>query len=135
MQKKLRMFGTSTGIFSNHRASIFGWYSSLILLVCLGLLCLTAPAVAEVTWSGDLDPADPTTWTSSTDGYVGNTGEGMVQIENGSGIESMYGYIGRESSSIGEVTVDGSDSTWTNVADLHIGYGSVTGIGWKSGGC
>ena len=45
--------------------------SSLVLVVCLCLFCVAQPARAGVVWSGDIDPADPTTWTSSTYGYIG----------------------------------------------------------------
>ncbi len=94
--------------------------SSLILIVCLCLLSFAHPSHSAVVWSGDLDPADPTTWTSSTAGYIGKTSSGTLDITAGSDIVAALGQIGFESGSTGEVTVDGTGSTWTNDA-LYVG--------------
>ena len=108
--------------------------SSLILIVCLHLFCFAQLAHAAVVWSGDVDPADPTTWTSSTDGYIGKTGSGTLDITDGSDVLDDDGFIGYNSGSTGEVTVGGADSTWTNTYNLVIGTSgngtlSITGGG------
>jgi T5SS/PEP-CTERM-associated repeat protein len=88
--------------------------SSLILVVCLCLFYFAQPVRADITWSGDIDPADPTTWDASTLGFIGKTGTGTLNITDGSDVLDNYGYIGYESGSTGEVTVVGTGSTWTN---------------------
>ena len=113
----------SAGIFNikkHHRAGIFGVHSSLILIACLILLCFSTPIIAEVTWTGDLDPSDPNTWDTGTTAYIGNTSNGTMDITNDSDILSGYGIIGRESGSTGNVTVDGPGSTWMN-SNLFVG--------------
>jgi T5SS/PEP-CTERM-associated repeat protein len=100
---------------------------SLISFMYLCLFCYVPPGQAEVTWSGDIDPPDPTTWTSSTTGYIGKNGYGTLNITKGSNVLNYYGYIGYESGAAGEVTVDGSGSTWTNHSSLLVGlFGSGT---------
>jgi len=72
--------------------------------------------------SGDVVPADPASWTTSTDARVGNTGTGSVTVNGGSDLVSMSGYLGFDPGSNGTVTVSGAGSTWTNGSHLLIGY-------------
>ena len=53
---------------------------------------------------------------------AGYNGSGTTSISDGLVIESTYGYIGYKSGSVGEVTVDGANSKWTNSENLHVGY-------------
>ena len=101
------------------------------LVCCLGLLLCASPARAGVTWTGDVVPADPTTWTSSTSGTIGDTGIGTVDVTGGSAIISRRGIIGYLAGSSGTVTVDGAGSTWTNSGtydDFHVGSWEGTGV-------
>ncbi len=105
--------------------NIFPAGSLLLLMVCMGLFFLIDPAVAEITWSGDVDPADPASWTinGGTVAYVGKTGHGTVNITGGDAIASWNSYIGYEPGSTGEVTVSGTNSIWeTGLDDSFIGY-------------
>jgi T5SS/PEP-CTERM-associated repeat protein len=70
---------------------------------------------------------------------VGNTADGVLAITGGGAVSSFRGYIGNESGSTGEATVDGTGSTWTNSSSLFIGYRaggsgtlSITGNGLVS---
>ena len=54
----------------------------------------TNTSLAEITWSGDLDPADPTTWTSDTNAFIGNIASGTLNITSDSDISSKNGFIG-----------------------------------------
>ena len=92
-----------------------------ILVACLHLVCLTNPARAGIAWSGNVLPADPTTWTSSTYAHIGLIGSGTLSINSGSDVLDYDGYIGYFLGSIGVVTVDGTDSMWTNSNDLFVG--------------
>ena len=92
------------------------------LTFTLLLVSLCAPAHAVITWTGDIDPNDPNTWTSSTYGYIGKTADGTLTVDGGSGLESKYGYIGYESSSTGQATVVGLNSSWSNSGHLSVGF-------------
>ena len=94
---------------------------SLILVVFLCLFCVARPVRADVTWSGDVVPADPTTWDDRTEGYIGKIGTGTMNITDGSVVLDSYGYIGYETGSTGEVTVDGEGSIWENFIRLYVG--------------
>ncbi len=93
---------------------------SVILLV---LACITAaPAIAEITATGDVDPNDPNTWDSSTTAYIGNTGIGTLNISHGDEVSNGLAYLGYRSNSTGVVTVDGADSKWLNTNNVSVGY-------------
>ena len=90
-------------------------------LVCIVMVCFAQSAAAGIAWSGDVDPADPATWTSSTYGFIGKYSYGTMDITSGSDVLAQSGIIGRYSGSTGEVTVDGASSTWTNSSVLYVG--------------
>jgi T5SS/PEP-CTERM-associated repeat protein len=91
-------------------------------LATLLLTVFFANAVrGDITWTGDLDPADPNTWTSGTDGTIGKAADGELAITSGGAVSDSRGYIGLVSGSTGQVTVDGTGSTWTSDHNLHIG--------------
>ncbi len=51
--------------------------------VLLAILCLAvqlSTARAGVSYTGDIDPADPADWNRSTDGYVGKTDDGTYAV-------------------------------------------------------
>ena len=74
------------------------------------------------TRSGDVGPANPSTWIDSTTGYIGQSAAGALTVNGGSGLLSYDGYIGFGSGSAGTVTVDGNGSTWTNGGnDIFVG--------------
>ena len=114
----------------------------------LGVLAVSAalgasPASAAITTTGDVEPANPATWTSSTYAYVGNTANGTMTVNGGSAIQSYNAWIGDDST--GVATVDGAGSTWTSGGEIEVGYssngtlnitngGSVTGITGALGG-
>ena len=76
------------------------------------LLCFSQSVYAGIEWSGDVDPDDPTTWTSRTDSYIGKDGIGTLDITAGGTVSNGSGFIGYGSGAIGEVSVDGAGSTW-----------------------
>jgi T5SS/PEP-CTERM-associated repeat protein len=97
--------------------------ASIVVTLMLSVLLLTAvPAFADITATGDVDPADPSTWTSSTYVYIGKTDTGIVTVNDGSDLLSWGCYLGYSSGSTGTVSISGSDSTWTNGLDIIVGY-------------
>jgi len=112
---------------THHRGwGVFSASSSVAVVGWLCLFCLAEPAPAEIVASGDVEPADPATWTSSTSGYIGKTASGTLGITNGSDVLDGWAYIGYESGSMGEVTVDGPGSRWNSSYGL--------GVGWEGSG-
>jgi fibronectin-binding autotransporter adhesin len=108
----------------------------------LALFLLTGPlpvAHADFIVSGNVDPTDPSAWTSSTYGYIGKKSYGSLLVNSGSDLLSNYSYIGYSSGVSGAVTVDGSGSTWTNSSILFVSYSgngqlNITGGGAVSNG-
>ncbi|MBN1911791.1 MAG: PEP-CTERM sorting domain-containing protein [Pirellulales bacterium] len=108
-----------------------------LVLVCLLALSQSQTAHAAVTWSGDLDPANPTNWTSSTSGYVGKYSTGSLTVDGVGGagtIESYIGRIGFGAGVTGTVIVDGVGSVWTNREWFHIGYNGIGVLSISGGG-
>ena len=97
--------------------------SLFISFALAAILSLASPlplAWAGISFSGNVEP-DPTSWTSDTNGYVGNTSDGTLTVDSGSNLLSSGGTIAYSSGVIGFTTVDGSGSQWTNVGDLCVG--------------
>ena len=96
-----------------------------LLLVLFAVACLlgpSEPAHALITWTGNVDPADPTTWTTSTDGYIGRTANGTLTVDGASELLSNDGTIGHDAGVSGAVTVTGSGSKWESVGELSLGH-------------
>ncbi|MCA9241575.1 MAG: hypothetical protein KDA37_15300 [Planctomycetales bacterium] len=93
-----------------------------------------ASAHGAISWSGDLDPADPLTWTNTTSASIGKTSEGWLSIAGGDAVSSRFGYIGNETGSTGSVTVDGAGSLWSNGAALEIGHQGTGTLAVTGGG-
>ncbi len=82
-----------------------------------GTVGFNSPSVSVVTIDGP-----GSTWTNSTLVLsVGNLGNGTLNILNEGAVISVDSFIGVETASTGAVTVDGTNSTWTNSGDLFIG--------------
>ena len=105
-----------------------------ILIVCLHLVCFPNPARGEIAASGDVDPADPGTWTSSTWGYIGKSNGGTLNITSDSEVLDYYGFIGYNFGTTGMVTVSGDGAMWTNSSALYVGYGGNGVLNITDGG-
>ncbi len=96
--------------------------------VLLATLCLAVQlptARAGISYTGEIDPADPADWDSSTNGFVGKNADGTLIVDAGSDLFSRYVNIGYSSGLTGEVTVDGAGSSWTSSRNLYVGrFGS-----------
>ena len=67
------------------------------------------------------------TWTSSSDLYVGSAGNGTLNVSNGGRVNSAFGMIAVDPGSTGAVAVNGAGSGWTTAGDLYVGNsGSAT---------
>ncbi len=98
----------------------------------IGPLPLALAAVtADVT--GNVDPTDPSTWTSSTKGYIGKTSDGTLTITSGT-LLSSYGYLGYNSGVAGVVNVSNSGLQWTNSYNLFVGNSGSGTLNIANGG-
>jgi fibronectin-binding autotransporter adhesin len=116
--------------------------SSRALMLAAGLAWLAGAPVAlaqSVTGTGDVDPAVPppplTAWNlGGSDLYVGYGSTGTLTIADGGTVSNNVGNVGRDSGSIGTVTVTGAGSSWSNSGDLHVGYSGTGTLTIENGG-
>jgi T5SS/PEP-CTERM-associated repeat protein len=103
--------------------------SIMALLVLAGSL----PRVrADFVVDGNVDPADPSTWTSTTWCHIGNTSNGSLTINADSDLRSMWAYIGNNAGVTGVATVTGTGSTWNSyltIGESGTGTLNITGGG------
>ena len=92
---------------------------TVVLMISVGLC--TPMAQAGIIATGDVRPADPATWTTSTYAYIGEFEAGSVTVDDDSDLVSANSYLGYYSGSTGVVTVSGVGSTWTNSGYLYVG--------------
>jgi T5SS/PEP-CTERM-associated repeat protein len=106
------------------RRLTLSWFVFLAAFFLAGPL---PPACATITPVDDVLPSDPPSlnWTSTTDGYIGNTSGGTLTVDGDSDLLSSIGYIGYGGTATGLVNVAGTGSTWTNSSELNIGYYGV----------
>ena len=85
-----------------------------------------------------VDGSDPngnaSTWTNSSDLFVGFDGNGTLTIQNGGTVSDRIGYIGRNASSTGTATVDGAGSTWINSTNMVVGHSGNGTLNIQNGG-
>ena len=107
---------------------------NFFVLSALMLVALSAStARAAFISSGDDFPAAPSSWTSSTDGYIGKTTNGALIVDGGSDLLSGYGFLGYENNTIGMATVSGAGSTWTS-GNLYVGFYGIGTLNITNGG-
>ena len=94
-------------------------FSLLLPLVALGVFVPNSVR-ADVVFTGDVSP-DPSTWTSSTNTYVGKTTDGVLTIDGGSQLFSRSIYLAYGTATAGTLTVDGSNSKLTNTTTIYLG--------------
>ncbi|MCC6124620.1 MAG: PEP-CTERM sorting domain-containing protein [Pirellulales bacterium] len=109
------------------------WIAMLLGAICF-LACPTSSVHAAIVWTGDVNPADPTTWTSNTVGFIGRSYPGAVTVDSGSSLYSRSAYLGSNYNSTGTVTVIGTGSIWINSDVLFIRKSNNSTLNVVSGG-
>ena len=116
-------------------------FAPFTLCAVLTAILLAGPlplAHAAIVYSGDVtdsggNPSNPNTWTSSTNGIVGNTGTGTVTVDPSQGLLSNTCTLGSADTGIGTVTVNGNgtagNATWTCSGLLTLGGINHSGQG------
>ena len=72
-----------------------------------------APGPSGILSIGNVNSADPSTWTTGTTAYVGQTSYGKIVVEGGTAIYSANAHIGTNTGITGEATISGAGSSWT----------------------
>ncbi len=93
----------------------------LIMCVIIGFGSIGSVAFGGADATGDVQPVDPNSWTSSTDVRIGVNGIGGLTVDDGSDVVVRHGYMGDRTNSEGSVTISGSGSTLTSSGLLHVG--------------
>ena len=84
---------------------------SFVVLVVSVCFVLITQGYGAIGWWGDVQPPDPSTWTSSTDAFIGKDAEGGISVTEGDDIEAYYAFLGYNASAYGIATIDGADSS------------------------
>ncbi len=66
--------------------------------------------------------------------YVGNSGNGILNVTGGGAVSDRIGWVAYDSGSTGVVTVDGTGSTWSTTS-LRVGYSGTGTLNITNGGC
>lgn len=100
--------------------------STLLVIAAVTLLSESFTQAAIIT-TGNVEPADPSTWDSSTSAYIGNSADGSLTVNGDSDVVSYRSYLGYSPGVTGTATVDGAGSTWTSSNYIYSGYNG-TGV-------
>jgi len=115
----------------------------LLALLVPALLQIGAgggPLAAQITHTGDVQPTPPHTppdvfeWDVNGILDVGHSKDGTLSITNGGKVIGHSGYIGKNTSTTGIVTVDGAGSTWASSGDLYVGHDGIGELRISNGG-
>jgi T5SS/PEP-CTERM-associated repeat protein len=115
---------------------VHGELVHLTRLVFFATVCLPGPLStvhAAITWTGNVDPTNPSTWTSSTEAYIGKTAAGTLTVNSGT-ISSSAAYLGYNSGISGSATISGANSQWTNSSYLYVGNSGSGTLNVTGGG-
>lgn len=94
-------------------------------VVSFGLLLFFALRVhAAIITTGNVTP-DPSTTTSSSTLYIGDTSNGTMTVDGGSTVASRSSYVGNSSGVAGTATISGANSIWN---------GTYIDVGWAGTG-
>ena len=103
--------------------------------------CVAGNGLASIIGNGAISTGEVTVdglgsnWINDSILYIGCSGVGSLYVTAGGTVSNDdIGYIGYMSGSTGEVTVDGTGSTWTNNSDLHVGHEGIGSLNVISGG-
>jgi T5SS/PEP-CTERM-associated repeat protein len=91
-----------------------------VLAACGMSLALSSSLSAAITTTGNVTP-DPSTTTSSSMLYVGNTADGTMQVNGGSIVTTGTSNVGYTAAATGNATVSDPNSKWT-ATFFTIGY-------------
>jgi fibronectin-binding autotransporter adhesin len=77
---------------------------------------------------------DGSTWTNTTVLYLGNSGDGTINVTNGGSVANARWFIGFNAGSSGIANIDGPGSIWTNSRDIYVGWSGNGSLCVTNGG-
>jgi T5SS/PEP-CTERM-associated repeat protein len=87
-------------------------FSARMIGLLAAPVALASASLAAINTTGDVEPANPATWDSTTVSTIGNTSDGTLTVNAGSQITSSDSTLGNQAGVTGVATVDGAGSTW-----------------------
>ena len=90
-----------------------------------GILGTSSIGVGTANISGDDGLGNASKWTIDSALHVGLQGTGVLEILAGGEVQSTTASMGAGSNAIGNVTVSGAGSTWTNTGNFQVGRGGA----------
>ena len=105
----------------------------------LGFIGDKTGAIGTVNVDGTDPGGNPSTWTNALDLFVGDQGNGTLNITGGGTVSSRITVLGRTINAEGTVTVNGADSngnpsTWANEFGLTVGESGEGTLNISEGG-
>ena len=111
---------------------------SFQLFLCVGLLfCVnvfSSVTHADVETTGNVEPADPASWTAGTPARVGNTADGTLTVNGGSEVMANTCRIGNDSGVTGVATITGANTWLMCNIETHVGYSGNGTLNITDGG-
>ena len=77
-----------------------------LLLSTVVCLFISSSPFADIITTGNVQPGDPSTWTTSTIAYIGKTSDGTMTIDSEGNVISDFSYIAHNSGTNGSVSVE-----------------------------
>ncbi len=110
-------------------------FGTIRLAVCLFTLATASSVPGAVVFEGEVSPADPSSWKSNIEGFIGKSPglTGSALVDGGSYLDCSTGYVGYSSGSTGTATVSGAGSKWTN-SSLYVGNSGSGALTVEAGG-
>lgn len=105
----------------------FSRLASIVLSVSL----LVLNAHASIISTGNVSPSI-SSWTSTTDTYVGKTASGTVTVNAGSNLSSRWTYLGYNAGVTGTLSIDSATSNWST-SFLDIGESGIGNLNITNG--
>ncbi len=94
-----------------------------------GYLALAAGSTGTATITGT-----GSRWSLTSSLYVGDSGIGVMSVEDGGKVASHSGYLGDESTGNGTATITGVNSLWSLTGSLYIGDSGIGALHVHDGG-
>jgi T5SS/PEP-CTERM-associated repeat protein/autotransporter-associated beta strand protein len=115
------------------KRSMYFYSICAVLWTTAILIYSTSHTHAAIVGTGDLNPVDPATWSSTNDSFVGLNSTGTLTIDSGSVLTCDYTTLGYAANAAGTVTVTGIGSKWSN-QELNIGHNGSGTLNIQAGG-
>ena len=104
----------------------------LVVFICFAFISRGYGAINS--W-GDVQPPNPSTWTSDTTAYIGKDANGGISVTEGDDIVAHDAYLGYNAGISGSVTIDGVGSSWSCYrGSLYVGNSGQGTLAISNGG-